>query len=81
MSKTYLIEYRVLDKSGQVLKAGKMKVKNKMNDLHAKTELELFLKKKLPSFDKLIVDSCIEDYDGSNFMDYFSDIVKGTPFG
>jgi len=73
MSKTYLIEYRVLDKSGQVLKAGKMKVKNKMNDLHAKIELELFLKIKYPGFNRLIVDSCVEDND---FMSMFDDIFN-----
>ena len=76
-NKTYIIEYRVLNKKKQTIKDGKMKVKNKMNDLHAKIELEIFLKEKYPGFDKLVVVSCVEDND---FMSMFGEIFNNPLF-
>ena len=82
MNKTYLLDYHILTKSGKRLKSNKpARVSNAMSDLHAKIKLETFLKKKHPGFDKLIIDKCVEDYDGSNFIDFFNDITKGNPFG
>ena len=77
MNKNFLIEYHVLNKSGQILKAGKIKVKNKMNNLHAKIELEVFLKIKHPEFDRLVVISCVED---SDFMSMFGEIFNNPSF-
>lgn len=60
--KTYLIEYRALDAQNIVIKEGKIKVKNKMSQMQAKIDLEKYLIKKLPNFNKLIVLKCDEDF-------------------
>jgi len=82
MNKTYLIEYHVSTKSGKLLKSKKpARINNAMSKLHAQIKLEISLKNRVADFKELIVDSCIEDYDGSNFIDFFNDMIKGTPFG
>jgi hypothetical protein len=81
MNKTYLIEYHVSTKSGKLLKSKKpARINNAMSKLHAQIKLEISLKNRVADFKELIVDSCIEDYDGSNFIDFFNDMIKGTPF-
>jgi len=80
-NKTYLIEYHVSTKSGKLLKSKKpARINNAMSKLHAQIKLEISLKNRVADFKELIVDSCIEDYDGSNFIDFFNDMIKGTPF-
>lgn len=72
----YIIKYSALNGFGTVLKQGKMRVKNKMTELHAKSSLEDYFKRKYFDFNKLIVYKCIEDNIvtqmlGSNFMDRY----------
>lgn len=77
--KNYLIDYHILTKSGKRLKATKpARVSNAMSDLHAQIKLEIFLKKKYTGFKELMVDKCVEDYDGGNFMDFFNDIINSS---
>ena len=57
----YIVHYSVLNGFGQVLKQGKMRVKNKLSELHAKTSLEDYFKKKFLHFNKLIVYKCYQD--------------------
>jgi len=81
-NKTYLIEYHISTKSGKLLKSKKpARVNGAMSKLHAQIKLEISLKNKVANFKELIVDSCKEDYDGSNFIDFFNDMIKGSPFG
>lgn len=56
----YIIHYSALNGSSQVLKQGKMKVKNKISKTHAKTSLEDYFKRKIPNFNRLIVYKCEE---------------------
>jgi len=51
----YLIMYSVLDSFGKVLKQGKIKVKNKISELHAKSALEDYMKSKYDLFDRIII--------------------------
>jgi len=82
MKRNYLIEYHVFTKSGKLLKSKKpARIDNAMSKLHAQIKLEESLKNKITDFKELIVDSCVEDYDGSNFIDFFNDMIKGSPFG
>ena len=73
----YIITYSALSDCRQVLKQGKMKVKNKMSELHAKSSLEDYFKKKFFDFNKLIVYKCVEDY-GFNgiFGDKLNDLLN-----
>ena len=81
-NKTYLIEYHVSTKSGKLLKSKKpARVNGAISELHAQIKLEESLKNKVTGFKKLIVDSCIEDYDDRDFADFFNDMINGTPFG
>jgi hypothetical protein len=57
----YIITYSALNPFGQVIKQGKMKVKNKLSELHAKSSLEDYFKKKYADFDRLIIYECKED--------------------
>ena len=57
----YIVHYSALDDFGRVLKQGKMRVKNKLSELHAKTSLEDYFKKKFLHFNKLIVYKCYQD--------------------
>lgn len=57
--KTYKIVYSMYGKDGSLLKdRGEMKVKNQMNDIGAKINLEKYLKKYHNSFDRMVVHSC-----------------------
>ena len=82
MNKNYLIEYHISTKNGKLLKSKKpARINNVMSKLHAQIKLEISLKNRVADFKELIVDSCIEDCDGGNFMDFFNDMINGTPFG
>lgn len=79
MSKVYLIEYTCYDDTNNVLKSGKMRVKNQENKFVAQCNLEDYLRKKHNTFAKLVISSCREDermYAG-DFMSMFNDIVGG----
>lgn len=72
----YIIQFSALDGFGKVLKQGKMRVKNKLSDLHAKSSLEDYFKRKFLDFNKLVVYKCTEDnimtqMFGDNFMDRY----------
>jgi hypothetical protein len=72
--KTYLINYKVYLKDGTT-HSKKIKVKNSFTELHAKSKLEDYCKKKINDFDKLVVNSCSEEiFKG---LDVFNDIFKG----
>lgn len=74
----YIIKYEVRSKDGDTLKSGTIKVKNKIDSIHAQTSLEDYLSRKVSGFDKLIVRSCKEDSIGSVFGDIFG---TDNPFG
>ena len=67
----YIIDYKVLDKNGNQIKEGIIKVKNKQSNLHAQTSLEDYLRKKVSNFNKLIVVNCSEE---NELMRIFKDI-------
>ena len=78
---TYMIDYRCYDKDGQLIKTGTLRVKNKIDKLSAKCSTEDYLKNKLPTFHRLIIDKCDEDFPYFNFQgtdgfDIFKDIFK-----
>jgi hypothetical protein len=70
--KNFIIEYTIKNKSGAILKNGKMKVKNKMTSLDAQIKFEVFLKKKYNNFGQLIVHECYEE---NSFNNIFGDIL------
>lgn len=77
--KNYIIDYTVRDKSGDIIKHGKMKVKNKKDSFEAQIKLEAYLKKKYFNFSQLIVNKCsVENPLSSIFGDIFSN--KDNPF-
>jgi hypothetical protein len=57
----FLINYQVLNSKGHVIKNGTMRVKNKPSEFVAKCELEIYLKKTVDGFVRLIVVTCKED--------------------
>ena len=74
--KIFLIEYKILSKTGSVIKEGKFKVKNKPNKFVAQTSFEDFMKRKHPTMERLIIISCTED-----IMSMFGDMFGGSnPF-
>lgn len=77
-SETYVLSYKVYDKNGNLIKEGKMKVKNCLSDLHSKIKLESFMKKKFANFNKLVVTDCQK-----GLPDIFGDFFGGgkNPFG
>jgi len=76
--KNYIIEYTIEDKSRIVIKHGKMKVKNKENEIEAQIKFEAYLKKKYSNFGQLIVHKCSVD---NSFNNIFGDIFnKKNPF-
>jgi hypothetical protein len=75
---TYIIEYEAQAKNGEVLKSGKIKVKNKTSSIQAQISLEDYLKRKVKGFNRLIVKSCKEDSISAIFGDIFG---KDNPFG
>jgi hypothetical protein len=78
MKKTFIIEYKILDKNNLILKEGKIKVKNKINRFEAQCGLEEFLKKKYLNFNQLIIKDCKEE---NPFNSIFGDIFgKNNPF-
>ncbi len=77
----YIIQYSALNVFGNVLKQGKMKVKNKLSELHAKSSLDDYFKRKYQDFDKLIVYKCVEDtilskIQGGDFEGFMEDLLK-----
>ena len=77
--KTYLIDYIVYGNGNIVIKQGVMRAKNRYSELDAKIKLEVFLKKKYPAFNRLVIASCVED---KPINDIFKDIFgKNSPFG
>jgi len=82
MRRNYLIEYHISTKNGKLLKSKKpARINNAMSKLHAQIKLKESLENKITDFKELIVDSCVENYDGGNFIDFFNDMIKGAPFG
>lgn len=77
--KNYIIKYTVKDLQGHVIKAGKMRAKNKENKFMAQVKFEEYLKRKHPDFERLIVHECYEDHMINNI---FSDIFgEDNPLG
>ena len=74
--KNYIITYTIYNESGKVIKSGKMKVKNKLNDLDAKVKLEIYLKSKNKMMESLIIHSCKEN---NIFNEFFGDF-ESNPF-
>jgi hypothetical protein len=72
----YIIAYQVIGKYNQVIKSGKMRVKNKETSIHAQIDLEEFLKRKISGFVRLEVLKCEEDVVGHIFGDIFGDIFR-----
>jgi hypothetical protein len=63
--KNYIIEYTAFDKKGNILIKGKVRAKNKLSEFEAKCSFEDHLKKKHPSFGRLVVHGCQVDFFGS----------------
>ena len=75
-NKTYLITYKMYAIGNTAWSmTGKMKVKNCMSDLHAKTKLEDYLRRKHSDFKTLVVLSCMKD-DNDLFSVLFSNFGK-----
>ena len=72
MKTNYLIVYTALDKSGQVIRKGTMRAKNKLSGLDAQIKLEMYLSKKYSNFAKMIVHDCMEE---NPFKTIFGDIM------
>lgn len=70
MTKTYIIKFQTIPSYHE---GGTMRVKNCMSELHAKSKLEDYLKKKY-NITKLIVLDCKPDLPGAFSM--FNDIFK-----
>ena len=70
---TFLIDYTVYNKAGEILKTGKMRVKNNINSADAQVRLEKYFIKTYGSFGRLVVHKCKEDFD---IPDFFKDILK-----
>ena len=76
--KIFIIKYKVKDISGNTMKMGKIKVKNKMSSLHAQTSLEDYLKRNVKCFNRLEVLSCVEE---NSFASLLNDLgVTDNPF-
>lgn len=77
--KNYIINYTARDRKGNVLKAGKMRVKNKANKFMAQVKFEEYLKRKHPNFGQLVVHDCRED---NPFNELFGGIFgEDNPLG
>jgi hypothetical protein len=68
----YTINYEIHLKSG-IVENHTTKVKNVYGELHAKVELNEYLKKKYKDFNRLVILTCEEDND---FMNMWSNIFK-----
>jgi len=83
----FIIEYNCFDSNNQLIKNGKMKVKNRQHKFEAQCDFENFLKKKYLNFGRLVVISCVEENpftnmfgsnsDFNNIFDSFGDIFGG----
>lgn len=83
---TYIIKYQVLNSINTIIKAGKIKCKNKDSDIAAKVGLESFLQKTVIGFHRLVIIECTKDFNIDNIFggdlfnngfDSFSNIFKG----
>lgn len=72
--KTFIINYTLKNKSGQIIKDGKMRVKNKISKFEAQCSFEEYLKKKHKDFGYLEIHQCYEDI--FSFLGF-----EGNPFG
>jgi len=63
----YLIECKIISPDGWTLFDGKVKIKNKENDLYAKTYLEDVMRRRYRNFGRLIITSCEKDTFASIF--------------
>lgn len=73
--RTFVLEYSLL-KNGEVVKQGKMKIKNVSDsfpEFNAKVKLDKFLSKSF-AYDNMVVHKCTEDFLGgfSAFNDIFN---------
>lgn len=50
---TFLLNYKVVDRNYTVLKSGQMRCKNQPNEKSAKAQLEIILKKRYPTADRI----------------------------
>jgi len=74
MSKnTYIIDYECYDINNKLIKSGRYKVKNQISELSAKINFETFLKRKLPTMNRLVIISCSKQDD---FIGFFEDIIS-----
>jgi hypothetical protein len=83
---TYIIRYNVYDINDKLIKSeGEINCKNRASEIEAKVKLEEYLKKKYPTFGRLVIISCSEDIFGigsmgdftndSSFMDIFETLL------
>lgn len=75
MKKNYLIKYKVYSSIDVVLRQGTMRVRNKANEFTAKVGLESHLRKIVPAFNRLEVESCIEE---KKILEDVSEIFEGV---
>ena len=54
----YMIQYTLVNKQGELIKSGQMKVKDKINPLEAEVKFEMYMLNTYPSFGKLTIHNC-----------------------
>lgn len=57
----FIIKYKAFSSKGKIIKQGKIRAKNKPNKFAAQCGFEDHLKKTLPEFSRLEVESCKEE--------------------
>lgn len=59
---TFIVDYICYDINNNIIKDGKIKIKNRKTAFEAKCGLEDFLKKKHSNFNKLIINKCEPEF-------------------
>jgi len=77
----FIIEYTCYDTNNQIIKSGKMKVKNREHRFEAQCDFENFLKKKHLNFGRLVIIECKKENPFGENSDIFSDDAFGKIFG
>ena len=78
MKKIFLITFKAFDSKNRIIKEGKFKVKNQINEFSAKVNFEMFLTKKYTKFQYLEISECVESFDDDDQLDHLLDIFGMT---
>ena len=74
---SFNIKYIAYDDNNRIIKEGEINIHNNYSDIHAKSRLDDYLKKKYPLFKRLQVLSCTEKFRGdSDLFNQIKDIFN-----